>query len=68
MKLFFNTLLFLFIFILFENNAYSLSDYQIKEICQKKPRISACIKNLKFKKLNLIQGKRIEIPVEPFKK
>ena len=68
MKLFFNTLLFFFIIFLFENRAYSLSDYQIKKICQKKSNRSTCIKNLKFKKLNLLQGKKIEIPVIPFKK
>ena len=68
MRIFFNNLLFLLVLFSFENSAYSLSDNQIKELCQKKPRISACIKNLKFKKLNLIQGKRIEIPVKPFKK
>ena len=68
MKLFFNTLLFFFILFLFENNAYSLSDYRIKEICHKKPKKSACIKNLKFKRLNLLQGNKIEIPVIPLKK
>ena len=68
MKLFVNTLLFFFILFLFENSAYSLSDYQIKEICQKKSKRSTCIKNLKFKKLNLIQGNKIEIPVIPFNK
>ena len=68
MKSFFNNLLFILFLFSVNNSAYSLSDNQIKEICQKKPRISACIKNLKFKKLNLIQGKRIEIPVKPFKK
>ena len=68
MKLFFNSLFFFFILILFENSAYSLSDYQIKEICQKKSKRPTCIKNLKFKKLNLIQGNKIEIPVIPFNK
>ena len=68
MKLFFNLLLsFIFIF-LFENSANSLSDYRIKKICQKKQNISTCIKNLKFKKLNLLQGNKIEIPVIPFNK
>ena len=68
MRLFFSTfLLFLNIF-LFENNAYSLSDYRIKEICQKNPKRSTCIKNLKSKKLNLLQGEIIEIPVIPFEK
>ena len=68
MKLFFNTLFFFFILFLFENSAYSLSDYRIKEICQKKSKISTCIKNLKLKKLNLLKGNKIEIPVIPFKK
>ena len=68
MKLFFNTLFFFFILFLFENSAYSLSDYQIKEICQKNSKRSTCIKNLKFKKLNLLKGNKIEIPVIPFKK
>ena len=68
MRLFFSTfLLFLNIF-LFENNAYSLSDYRIKEICQKNPKRSTCIKNLKSKKLDLLKGNKIEIPVIPFKK
>ena len=67
MKLFFNSLLFFFILFLSENIAYSLSDYQIKVICQKKSKRSSCIKNLKFKKLNLLQGNKIEIPVIPFK-
>ena len=68
MKLFFNTLLFFCTLFLFEYSAYSLSNYQIKEICQKKSKRSTCIKNLKFKKLNLLQGNKIEIPVIPFKK
>ena len=68
MKLFFNTLLFFFIIFLFENSAYSLSDNRIKEICQNKPKRSNCIKNLKFKKLNLLKGNKIEIPVIPFKR
>ena len=68
MKSFFNTLLYLLFLFSFENSAYALSDKQIKEICQKKPRRLTCIKNLKFKKLNLLQGNRIEIPVIPFKK
>ena len=68
MKLFFNTLSFFFIIFLFENSAYSLSNYQIKEICQKKSKKSTCIKKLKLKKLNLLQGNKIEIPVIPFNK
>jgi hypothetical protein len=68
MKLFFNPLLFFLIIFLFENSAYSLSNYRIKEICQNKQKKSNCIKNLKFKKLNLLKGNKIEIPVIPFKR
>ena len=68
MKLFFKAALFLIVLILFENRVYSLSAYQIKEICKKKSRKSNCIKNLKFKHFKLLQGKQIEIPVIPFKK
>ena len=68
MKLFFNPLLFLIVLFFFEDSAYSLSNYQIKEICQKKSRKYACIKNLKSKKVDLLQGNQIEIPVIPFKK
>ena len=68
MKIFFNFFLFYFILFLCENSAYSLSNYQIKQICQKKSKRSYCIKNLKLKKLNLLQGNKIEIPVIPFKK
>ena len=67
MKVFLNPILFLIILFLFDNRAYSLSDYRIKELCQKNPKRSLCIKNLKFKKLNLMQGNRIEIPVIEFK-
>ena len=67
MKSFFKSLLFLLILFSFDNSAYSLSENQITEICQKKPRKLNCIKNLKLKKLNLMQGKRIDIPVKPFK-
>ncbi len=68
MKLFFNAFFLFFILFLFENSVYSLSDYQIKEICQKKSKRSTCIKKLKFKKFNLLQGNKIEIPVIPFNK
>ena len=68
MKFLLNSLLYLLVFFTFENVAYSLSEKQIKDICQKKLRRLSCIKNLKLKNLDLIQGNRIEIPVIPFKK
>ena len=68
MKFFLNSLLYLLFLFTFENSAYSLSDKQIKEVCHKKLRRLTCIKNLKLKKYNLLQGNSIEIPVIPFKK
>ena len=68
MKSFFNTILYLIVLISFDNSAYSLSESQINQICQKKPKRTNCKKYLKSKKLDLLQGKRIEIPVIPFKK
>ena len=56
------------IYFSFGSSANSLTNYQIKEICQKKYNKTSCIKNLKLKKLNLLEGNRIEIPVIPFKK
>ena len=68
MKVLINSIIFLLISIFYENYVLSLSNYQIKELCQKKQKRSTCIKNLKLKKLNLLEGKSIEIPVIPFKK
>ena len=67
MKLIIHPLLYLLFLFSVENSAYSLSKNQIKKICQNKPRTSYCIKNLKYKKFNLLQGNRIEIPVLPYK-
>tara|TARA_S200000501_G_C20475655_1_gene591528 strand:+ start:417 stop:623 length:207 start_codon:yes stop_codon:yes gene_type:complete len=68
MKFFFNSLLYLLVLFSFENSANSFSGNEIKEICKNEQRRLTCIKNLKFKKLNLLEGKRIEIPVIPLKK
>ena len=69
MKIFFNPLLFLILIFSFViNSAYSLSENQIEEICQKKTKRSICKKYLKSKRFNLLQGNRIEIPVIPFEK
>ena len=67
MKLFLNLSLFLFVLIIFEDNSFSLTDYQIKNICKKERRASICIKNLLIKRSNLQKGKFIEIPVKPYK-
>ena len=68
MKFFLNALLFLLVIFSFENSAYPLSDYQIKEICKKKSRKAACTENLRLKKINLLKGNKIEIPVIPLNK
>ena len=52
----------------FDDRSYSLTNYQITQICKKKQRSSTCIKNLKEKKYNLEKGNLIEIPVVPYKK
>ena len=68
MRSFFNILLYLSILFSFENSGYSKSNDQIEEICQKRPKRTTCIKNLKLKNYNLLKGNKIEIPVIPFKK
>ena len=39
----------------------------MREICKNERRKFTCIKNLRIKKFNLIEGNRIEIPVIPYK-
>ena len=48
--------------------SFSLTDYQIKQICKKERRESNCIKSLKKKRFNLKEGNTIEIPVIPYKR
>ena len=67
MKLFLKLSLFLFVLIIFDDNTYSLTDYQIKNICKNERRSSICIKDLLIKRSNLQKGKFIEIPVKPYK-
>ena len=68
MKSFLKSLLYLLVLFSYENSGYALSENQIKKLCEKNPRRSSCIENLKFKKLRMLRGDRIEIPVIPFKK
>jgi len=67
MKLFINFFLFLLSFLMLENKVLSLNEYQIREICSKKKMQYSCVKNLREKKLNLLEGNRIEIEVIPYK-
>ena len=67
MKLVINLFLFLFAFISFSVESFSLTDYQIKKICKKDKRVATCIKNLQNKRSDLQKGNLIEIPVIPYK-
>ena len=69
MKLALNLSLFLFALFIFQEESFSLTDYQIKIICKKnKTRQLNCIKNLQDKKFNMQKGNVIEIPVIPYKR
>ena len=50
------------------NEAFSLTDFQIKRFCSREKRVSLCIKNLQMKRSDLQKGKLIEIPVTPYKR
>ena len=68
MKFVLNISMFLLAFFSFNNESFSLTNYQIKRFCSKEKRVSLCIKNLKEKKSDLQEGKLIEIPVKPYKR
>ena len=68
MKLLLNITFILLALQITEKKVFALTNYQIKEVCRKSKNRSICIKNLQEKRLNLFKGKRIEIPVIPFKK
>jgi len=68
MKLTLNLLFFIVAFLTFSDKAFSLSDYQIKKICEKEKKVYSCIKNLKKKRYDLNRGNLIEIPVLPRKR
>ena len=50
------------------NEGFALTEYQIREICQSKKKKFSCMKELRYKRFNLLKGNRIEIPVIPYKK
>ena len=68
MKLALNLSIFLFALVIFGDKSLSLTDFQIRRICQKERKELACIKILKEKRFNLQKGKLIEIPVIPYQK
>ena len=68
MKLALNLSIFLFALVIFGDKSLSLTDFQIRRICQKERKELACIKILKEKRFNLQKGNLIEIPVLPYQK
>ena len=68
MKLIFKLSIFVFALFTFEDESFSLTDYQLKKICKKDKRVYTCIKNLQEKRSNLQKGNLIEIPIIPYKR
>ena len=68
MKLALNSSFFFFTLISFDYEAFSLTYYRIKKICQNEKKELICIKNLQKKNSDLQEGKQIEIPVIPYKR
>ena len=67
MKLVLNFSMILLAFFSFSDESFSLTDFQIERFCKKEKRVSLCIKKLQEKRSDLQEGKRIEIPVIPYK-
>ena len=57
----------LFALAILGDKSYSLTNYQMKNICKKEKNQLNCINILKDKKSNLKKGNLIEIPVIPYK-
>ena len=68
MKLALNLCLTIFVLFIFGDKSFSLTNYQIKKICNSERRKSTCIKILEEKRSNLQKGNLIEIPVLPYKR
>ena len=68
MKFILKFFMFLLAFFSFNNESFSLTDYQIKRFCAKEKRVTLCIKSLKEKRSDLQKGKLIEIPVTSYKR
>ena len=67
MKSVLNFSLILLALLIHNDEAFSLTNYEIIKICKKDRRASTCIKNLKEKRDNLRKSNLIEIPVIPYK-
>ena len=57
----------MFALVISGDESFSLTNYQIKNICKKEKRESICIKDLQKKRDKLQNGKFIEIPVIPYR-
>ena len=68
MKLALNLCFTIFVLFIFGEKSFSLTDYQIKKICEKEKKELICKKNLKEKRSTLQRGNPIEIPVLPYKR
>ena len=68
MKLIIKLSIFVFALSTFADESFSLTDYQLREICKKEKRVLTCMKNLREKRSNLQKGNLIEIPVIPHKR
>ena len=68
MKLALNFCLFMFALVISGDKSFSLTNYQIKNICKKERRKLTCIKYLQEKRSNLQKGNLIEIPISPYKR
>ena len=62
-----NSLLLLLALLILGNETYALNNYQIRVICKNQKRKSTCVKNLQRKRIDFLEGKRIEIPVIPYR-
>tara|TARA_B100001248_G_scaffold13402_1_gene8809 strand:- start:369 stop:572 length:204 start_codon:yes stop_codon:yes gene_type:complete len=67
MKLALNFCFFIFALVISGDESFSLTNYQIKNICKKEKRELLCIKDLQKKRDKLQNGKFIEVPVIPYK-
>ena len=63
-----NIIFFLLVLLIYDNKATALKDFQIRQICKKERKKSACIKNLQNKRYELLKGNSIRIPVIPYKR
>ena len=68
MKSALNLSFFLCALLIFSNQSFSLTYYQIKKFCEKEKSQRNCIKDLREKKSILEKGYLIEIPVIPHNK